>query len=1099
MTERDPLPGRRRSTLVERTRARRLAAIEARRADGVDPYPPRFTADPDPVAVLERHQDLAPGEVSAEPLSVAGRAMFVRDHGGVRFVDVQTGGRRVQVVVEAGPGTCRSQGAVRRGDLVGAVGQVGRSRSGELSVVCTGLEVLAPALRPPPSKHLRAAGAESRLRERETDLITNEASRRRFVARSAVVKAVRDELAAEGFIEVETPVFSVEAGGATARPFVTHHNALGTDLHLRVAPELYLKRLVVGGLDRVFELGRVFRNEGISNRHNPEFTMVEIYQAYADYRDMMDLVERVVVAAARAANGTTLVDVGGTSVDLAEPWRRATMADLVEECSGERVDASMPVEQARAALARLGVAADPSWGSGRCLAEAFEAVAEHTLVAPTIVMDHPVETSPLARRHRDDPALTERFEVIVGGIELANAYSELNDPVDQRARFEAEQKKREAGDAEAGSVDEDYLRALEVGLPPTGGLGIGIDRLVMLVTGATSIRDVVLFPTLRPTAGRSTHDRAAVVPLAPLPTASAPGAQVSAVRLSGLVRVVAMLTSLVGVLTMLSGIPQLGVRTFALEDLVSPLPGLVGDNVLAVGIGLVMVLLSAQLLRGKRRAWNLAFAIFVLSAGVSLGRGGELVALITSVVMIAILGLTRREFTGLEDPPSVLGIVRAVPRYLLFVYGYGLLALWAERSQLEPSFSVGRSLWAVTVGLVGVTGPYTYPGRFGTWFPASLVLLGVIGLLLLLWLLLRPAVRGRTGEGRARAAELVAREGWDTLAPFALREDRSYFFSSDGRAMVSYAYLGGYAMVGGDPVGDEASVPLVVDEFIEHCRRHGWQPAFLAVREVDAPLYTERGFRSFYLGDEAILDCRSFSLDAEGMAPVRQAVRRVDRAHRFEVLSEAAATPELARQLNEISLEWRKGNVERGYTMALGTDVGTTDPHRLLAVAWEVGDDQSLPGRPVGFLRLVPTGDPDGPYGQGYTLDLMRRRPDSANGLTEYLVANVATLLQERGVRRLSLNFSAFGRLFDDDVEFNRFEKFLRLVVDRFNPYFQIRSLREFNEKFQPVWLPRAVMYADPADIPKVGLRYAWLEGFVTSSLVGRFLSGPRSTDDAPS
>jgi lysylphosphatidylglycerol synthetase-like protein (DUF2156 family) len=235
------------------------------------------------------------------------------------------------------------------------------------------------------------------------------------------------------------------------------------------------------------------------------------------------------------------------------------------------------------------------------------------------------------------------------------------------------------------------------------------------------------------------------------------------------------------------------------------------------------------------------------------------------------------------------------------------------------------------------------------------------------------------------------------------------------------------------------------------------------------------------------------------MAPVRQAVRRVDRTHRFEVLSEAGATPELARQLNEISLEWRKGDVERGYTMALGTDVGTTDPHRLLAVAWEVGDDEAATGRPVGFLRLVPTGDPDGPYGQGYTLDLMRRRPDSANGLTEYLVANVATLLQERGVRRLSLNFSAFGRLFDDDVAFTWFEKFIRVVVDRFNPYFQIRSLREFNEKFQPVWLPRAVMYADPADIPKVGLRYAWLEGLVTSSLVGRFLSGPRSADDAPS
>ena len=1018
--------------------------------------------------------------------------MYVRDHGGVQFVDLQCDGARVQVVVE---GAACGAATVRRGDLVGVAGEIGRSRRGEPSLLAGSVQVLAPALRPPPPKGRHVASPEARVRERETDLLSNPASRRVFLARSAAVAAVREVLGARRFVEVETPVFSVDAGGAAARPFVTHHNALGTDLHLRIAPELYLKRLVVGGLDRVFEVARVFRNEGISARHNPEFTMVEVYQAYADYTDMMDLVETVVVAAAVAANGSTCVTVAGTEVDLATPWRRATMVDLVHEVTGERIVPSMPVEDARSALGRLGLAADPSWGSGRCLVEAFEALVEHTLVAPTIVMDHPVETSPLARRHRDDPTLTERFEVIVGGSELANAYSELNDPVDQRQRFEAEQVRREAGDVEAGTVDEDYLRALEVGLPPTGGLGIGIDRLVMLLVGAATIRDVILFPTLRPTAGRTTADRAAIVPLAPLPTATEPGAQVAAVRLSGLVRVVALLTTAVGVLTMLSGIPALGVRTFLLDDLLSPLPGLVENNVLAIGTGLCMVLLSSQLLRGKRRAANLALALFVLSAGVSLGRGGELVALVTSVVMLVILLLTRREFTGLEDPPSLLGVVRVVPRYLLVVYGYGALALFVQRGSIDPSFTLSRSFAAVTVGLVGVEGPYRYSGAFARWFPLSLVVAGVIGLLLLLWLLLRPAVRGRIGEGRARAAELVAREGWDTLAPFAMRQDRSYFFSSDGRAMVSYAYLGGYAMVGGDPVGDEASVPLVVDEFIEHCRTHGWQPAFLAVREVDAPLYTERGFRSFYLGDEAILDCRHFSLDGEGMAPVRQAVRRVDRTHRFELLTEAGAGAELARELNAISADWRRGDPERGHTMALGEDVGSTDPARVLAVAYETDGTEE---RPVGFLRLVPTGDPDGPYGPGYTLDLMRRRPDATNGLTEFLVANTATALAERGVRRLSLNFSAFGRLLDDDVEFTRFERFLRWTVDRFNPYFQIRSLREFNEKFQPVWLPRTVMYADPADIPKVALRYVWLEGLVTSPLVGRFLSGPRVVDDAP-
>ncbi|MFI5043283.1 MAG: phosphatidylglycerol lysyltransferase domain-containing protein, partial [Acidimicrobiales bacterium] len=617
---------------------------------------------------------------------------------------------------------------------------------------------------------------------------------------------------------------------------------------------------------------------------------------------------------------------------------------------------------------------------------------------------------------------------------------------------------------------------------------------VMLLAGKSSIRDVILFPTLRPardTLGPGDGARTPVVPTVALPTAVRPGAPVGFVRLSGLVRVVAGLTAVVGALTILTAVPRLGVRAFLVEELVSPLPVAVENRVLAITIGVILVLLSSQLLRAKRRAWALTLGVFVASVGVSVASGGELVALLTSGAMIVILLLTRREFTGLRDPPSVFAVARLVPRYLVVVYGYGIVALLGQRIVLEPSFTLWRSIQAITAGLFGFEGPYTYRGRFDSWFPTSLVVLGAVGLLLLGWLLLRPAVRVGSRDGRPRARELVDRYGWDSLAPFALRRDRSYFFSSDGKAMVAYGYLGGFALVTGDPIGERASIPLVVDEFLEFCRLHGWQPAFLAAREVDVPFYAERGFRDFYLGDEAILDCRRFDLEGPGMAPVRQSVRRIQRGHRFELIREASAPADLTARLNEISDQWRKGEDERGYTMAMSTDVGTDDPDRLLAIAWCTSEDDSRPETPVGFLRLVPTGDPDGRYGRGYTLDMMRRLPGSANGLTEFLVANTVEALDRQGVPRLSLNFASFARLLDDDVQHTRFDRFLRRIVELINPYYQISSLLEFNEKFQPEWLPRVLIYADPADLPKVALRYAWLEGFFDVPLLGRLLSGP--------
>jgi lysyl-tRNA synthetase, class II len=1066
------------------------------------PYPGMFDTDATIARIVERHAGLGPDTDTGDRVRILGRIMLVRDHGGVVFFTLQEGRHRLQVLAQRsalGSDGLRVARGYERGDVIGVEGTVGTSRTGELSVLADRTLLLAPSLLPPPAKHQGPRDPGRRVRERELDLIANQASRKVFEVRSAVIHALRTEMHDRGFMEVETPVFATSAGGAVARPFVTHHHALGIDLFMRIAPELHLKRLVVGGFDRVYEIGRVFRNEGIDATHNPEFTILEAYQAPGDYLVMMDLVESLVVAAAREATGTTVVDVGGTQVDLAAPWRRVRMVDAVEAELGVRIEPSMAVEDARAALDRVGISWEPSWGSGRCLVEAFEVGVEAGLVAPTIVMDHPVETSPLARRHRDDPWSTERFEVFVGGRELANAYSELNDPADQRARLEAAAARTGSDDLEVAAVDEEFLRALERGMPPTGGLGIGIDRLVMLLSGSTTVRDVILFPTLRPERGRgrATEGRSRIVPTMSLPTSVRPGAPVAVVRLSGLVRVVAVLTTVVGALTMLSALPSLGVRTLLLDELISPIPHVTDERILAVALGLCMVLLSAQLLRGKRRAWKIAIALFLVSAVLSLVHRGEAVALVTSLVMLVILFLTRKEFTGLKDPPSLSQVVLAVPRYLLFVYGYGIAALWTQRGRLTPPWSWGRTFEAITGGLVGLEGPYTYRGRFATWFPLSLVVIGAIGVLLLLWLLLRPAVRVGGADGRARAEELVGREGWDTLSPFALRGDKSYFFSSDGRAMIAYGYLGGFALGSGDPIGEEDSIPLVVDEFIEHCRLHGWQPAFLAAREIDTPFYAERGFRSFYLGDEAVLDCRSFDLEAPGMAPVRQSVRRVESSHRYELLSEAAAGPELAAQLNVISDQWRRGEDERGYTMAMSQGVGSTRADRLVAVAWAVADDGSE--RPVGFLRLIPVGHPGGPFGPGYTLDLMRRLPDAANGIIEFLIARTAAELDDRGVARLSLNFAAFSRLLDDDVQHTRMDRFLRRVVDLLNPYYQIRSLREFNEKFQPEWLPRVLIYADPGDLPKVALRYAWVEGFVDVPLLGRFLSGPTEATRAPS
>jgi lysyl-tRNA synthetase class 2 len=484
-------------------RARRARDVQELRERGIDPYPVTFHRDRTLAQLREQFADLQPGEETDVEVTVAGRIMLLRRQGKLTFATIRDRDDSVQLFVSRaviGEQAHADFDRLDRGDWVGVAGTVMTTKKGELSVKVHRFELLAKALRPLPDKWHGLADVDTRFRQRYVDLIVNDEARRVFAIRSAAITEIRRFLTERGYVEVEGPVLTAEAGGAAARPFVTHHNALDLDLRLRIALELHLKRLIVGGLDNVFEIGRVFRNEGIDTRHNPEFTMLEAYEAFADYHDMMALTEELVAATARATLGTTVVEVGGREVDLVPPWPRVPMLDLIEQHTGARVHPTQPAEELRALCASLGVPVDPHWGPGRLIMELYDDLVEPKLVEPVFVLDYPREVSPLARTHRDDPALVERFEGVVGGRELANAFSELNDPVDQRARFEAQARLKAAGDEEAQGVDEDYLRALEYGMPPTGGLGIGIDRLVMLLAGVSSIREVVLFPTLRPEA-----------------------------------------------------------------------------------------------------------------------------------------------------------------------------------------------------------------------------------------------------------------------------------------------------------------------------------------------------------------------------------------------------------------------------------------------------------------------------------------------------------------------------------------------------------------------------------------------------------------------
>jgi lysyl-tRNA synthetase class 2 len=487
----------------------RRANFEELQKLGVQPYPHQFERTDTVSALVDAHAPKSGEQLDTAKIQArtAGRVLAIRSFGKANFLAISDGKSRIQVYIRKDALSERDFAVFKLldfGDFVGVEGHLFRTKTNELTIWATTLEFLSKCFIPLPEKWHGLQDVEIRYRQRYLDLIVNEDSRKVFEVRSRVLAGIRGFLNARGYLEVETPMMQPIAGGALARPFVTHHNALDMQLYMRIAPELYLKRLTVGGIERVYEINRNFRNEGISTQHNPEFTMLEFYQAYSEYRELMAMTEEMLSAVARESIGTDQITFGEHQISLAPPYRRVSLREGARESASKKLgvavsDADLRNRESAAAIAQqLHLEPQPAWGAGKIATEIFERLNEDGLIQPTFVYDFPTEVSPLSKQRADDPDTVERFELYIGGFEVANAFSELNDPAEQRRRFEAQLRDRAAGDQEAHAMDEDYIRALEYGLPPTAGEGVGIDRLVMLLTNSPSIRDVILFPLMRP-------------------------------------------------------------------------------------------------------------------------------------------------------------------------------------------------------------------------------------------------------------------------------------------------------------------------------------------------------------------------------------------------------------------------------------------------------------------------------------------------------------------------------------------------------------------------------------------------------------------------
>ncbi len=546
-------------------------------------------------------------------------------------------------------------------------------------------------------------------------------------------------------------------------------------------------------------------------------------------------------------------------------------------------------------------------------------------------------------------------------------------------------------------------------------------------------------------------------------------------------RTVGYLTALGGILLIASTLPFLPERIEDFSQLVVQSFGFrVTGHVVSLIVGVMLLFLAGQLGRRKHRAWQVAIVLFGISLIVNLARLDRFVSIAFSAIMLVLLLVTSSEFQAPPDPPTLFQLFRFVPLYLASVVAYGTVYLVLLRNRTTPDLTMGRTLDTVLSGMIGLPGAYTFQSEFfERVLRVSLLGLSFAGVIIALALLFRPIVARPQQETGAwdHASRLVHTYGTDTLAYFALRDDKSFFFSSDGEAMIAYTYIGRYALASGDPIGRPQSLDLVIDEFLNMCHRRAWGVAFLAVLESERDRYVDRGLHTFYLGDEAVVDCRGFSLKGKKWKSIRQSAQRVERTYHYEFLAETDASPELIAELNALSAKWRGKAPERGFTMSLSHDVDGTNPDFRLCVAL---DEQ---GKPGGFLRIIPIFSGE----QGYTLDLMRRDPDTPNGMTEFLLTRTVMHLDELGYTRLSMNFAVWGRLFYEEMHYTLPQRAFKRVLELVNPFYQIKSLKMFNQRFYPEWVPRVIVYDDARALPRVGLLYGGVEGFLSVPVIGRY------------